>query len=64
MPLRLGAMLMLTLLLAGCLDSLRFSAGRSSAAPPSDDFFEERGEADVQPNPPSVEEGGGEESPE
>jgi hypothetical protein len=62
MPLRLGAMLMLTLLLAGCLDSLRFSAGRSAA--PSDDFFEERGEADEAPNPPAVEEGGGEVSPE
>jgi hypothetical protein len=61
MPLRLGAMLMLTLLLAGCLDSLRFSAGRSAA--PSDGFFEERGEADEAPNPPE-QEGGGEESPE
>jgi hypothetical protein len=62
MPLRLGAVLLLTLLLAGCLDSLRFSAGRS-AAPPSDDFFEERGEADEAPSTP-VQEGGGEESPE
>jgi hypothetical protein len=60
MPLRFGAVLLLTLL-SGCgiLDFLTLSARSSNAPPPSDGFFDERGEADEAPSAP-VQEGGGE----
>lgn len=57
-----GLVALSALLLSGCGDSFQFSAGRSAAQVPSDEFFEERGEQDDRPEvsaPPEQGEGEG-----
>lgn len=59
MPFRLCAALLI--LLSGCgFDSFQLSGRSTASQPPSGTFFEERGEADAQPNSSAPTEGGGE----